>query len=124
MYLRKIFAALLFLIPGSLLHAQFLTDGVRLSTEPLGLGSRAVAMGGTAISNANDFSALEWNPAALTLLKSDEANLSLFFKGHNSSAQYLGTSKDESITDFAINSFALSSAVPTTRGHLGYALSI
>jgi hypothetical protein len=123
--MQKRFLILFFLsISISQGFAQFLSDEVRLSSEPLGLGARAIAMGGAAIANANDYSALNWNPAALTLLKADEINLSLYFKGHNSSAQFLGTTTENSITNFDLTSFAFASVVPTTRGHLSYGFSI
>jgi len=104
-------------------RSQFLSDAVRLSGEPLGTGARAISMGGTGIATANDFSALDWNPAALTLINSGEINFSLYFRGHNSTASFLNTSKDESLTNTALGSLAYATSVPTKRGHLAYGLS-
>jgi hypothetical protein len=123
MYTRKLFVAFLFLFLASQVRAQSLTDAVRLGTEPFGTGARATAMGGAAIANANDYSALDWNPAALTLMNAAELTLSGFFKGHNSTAQYLGTIKSDDLTNFDLGSFGYAAGVPTTRGHLAFGIS-
>lgn len=104
-------------------QAQSLTDATRLAQEPLGTGARAISMGGAAIANANDFSALDWNPAALTLMDFGEINLSLFIKGHNSTASFYRISSDESLTNTDLASFGFASPVLTTRGHLAYGIS-
>ncbi len=104
-------------------QSQFLSDAVRLSSEPIGTGARAISMGGTGIATANDYSALDWNPAALTLVNSGEVDFSLYFKGHNSTATFLGTSADQSITNTALGSLGYVSNVPTSRGHLSYGIS-
>jgi hypothetical protein len=104
-------------------RSQFLSDAVRLGSEPIGTGARAISMGGTGIATANDYSALDWNPAALTLINAGEVNFSLYFKGHNSTASFLGTSADQSVTNTALGSFAYASAVPTRQGHLAFGIS-
>jgi hypothetical protein len=104
-------------------RSQFLSDAVRLASEPIGTGARAIAMGGTGIATANDYSALDWNPAALTLVNFGEINFSLYFKGHNSIASFLGTSANQSLTNTALGSLAYASEVPTSRGHLAFGIS-
>ena len=104
-------------------HSQFLSDAVRLSQEPIGTGARTIAMGGAGIATANDFSALDWNPAALTLINSGEVAFSLYFKGHNSTASFLGTSADQSLTNTALGTLAYVASVPTERGHLAFGIS-
>jgi len=116
-----IFASILLF--SSVARSQFLSDAVRLSREPIGTGARAISMGGAAIANANDCSALDWNPAALTLVDFGEISLGLYFKGHNSTASFLTTSADQSLTNTALSSFAYTSPIPTTRGHLAFGLS-
>ncbi|MEP7234991.1 MAG: hypothetical protein ABI778_06820, partial [Ignavibacteriota bacterium] len=103
--------------------SQYLSDAVRLANQPLGTGARTLAMGGTGIATANDYSALDWNPAALTLIEASEINLSLYFRGHNSTSTFFNSATDESLTNTALSSIGYISAVPTTRGHLAYGLS-
>lgn len=103
--------------------AQSLTDAVRLAKEPMGSGARAISMGGAAIANANDFSALDWNPAALTLMEFGEINLALLLKDHSSTATFLGTSATDNITNFDLMSIAYASPIETNRGHLAFGIS-
>src|SRR5579872_1428767 len=104
-------------------RSQSLTDAVRLANEPIGTGARTVAMGGAGIASVNDYSALDWNPAALTLVNFGEINFSLYFRGHNSTASFLNTSEDQSVTNTALGSIGYVSAVPTSRGHLSFGIS-
>ncbi|MEI8135584.1 MAG: hypothetical protein WCH46_11020 [bacterium] len=121
---KRLYLLLSILFISTSAYSQSLTDGVRLSLEPLGTGARSISMGGTGITNANDYSALAWNPAALMYVNSDEMNFSLFYKDHSSTASYLGSSLTQNLTNFNISSFAYASAVPTTRGHLAFGFSV
>jgi hypothetical protein len=105
-------------------HAQGLLDGLRLTTSPTGTGARGLSMGGAMIASANDWSALEFNPAALTIIEHNEFSLSVFNKGYTSDARFLGTTTSNSITNTIPYSFAYAAPVPTERGHLAFALSI
>jgi hypothetical protein len=59
-------------------YSQSLLDGVRLSEPQLGTGTRGFGMGGAMVAAANDYTALDWNPAALTLLEFSEFGISLW----------------------------------------------
>ena len=120
---RIIFIIASIIIFSGITRSQSLTDAVRLAREPVGTGVRAISMGGAAIATANDYSALDWNPAALTLMDFGEINFSLYFKGHNSIASFLNTSADQSVTNTALSSLGYASPIPTSRGHLAFGIS-
>jgi len=65
---RVLFAAALLIGSGFFLSA----NGLNLN----GVGSKAIAMGGAFIGQADDYSAVFWNPAGLSLMK--ETSVSLF----------------------------------------------
>lgn len=67
MKLKKLFIALLLLITGVNVHAQFR----KYSNEFLniGAGARGLAMGGAQVASVNDATAGYWNPAGLTGVK-------------------------------------------------------
>lgn len=115
---------LLVVLAAGTIQAQGLLDGLRLTTTPTGTGARGLAMGGAMIGAANDWSALEFNPAALTTIEHNEFSVSVFNKGYNSNAFFLGTSTTNSITNTIPYAFAYAAPVPTERGHLAFALSI
>ncbi|HYM21142.1 MAG TPA: hypothetical protein VEW28_09085 [Candidatus Kapabacteria bacterium] len=124
-FLYKILCAAVFLTcfaPGA--HAQDILDGLRLTSNPLGTGARSMAMGGAMTAAVNDYSALDFNPAALTLVESSEFSLSLYNKGYTSNAQFLGNASSGSISNPALYSFAYASNVPTVRGHLAFGISL
>ncbi|MDP4230123.1 MAG: hypothetical protein Q8916_06925, partial [Bacteroidota bacterium] len=104
-------------------HAQNLSDALRLAKEPMGTGARSISMGGAAIASANDFSALDWNPAALTLMDFGEVNLSLLIRGHNSTASFLGNTSVQTLTNTDLASFGYASPIQTVRGHLAFGIS-
>ncbi len=120
---RTIYIFASILIFTGIARSQSLTDGIRLGTEPIGTGARAIAMGGAAIANANDFSTLDWNPAALTLITYTEFTLSGLFKTHHSTASFLGTSADQSLTNFDLGSLGYITPIETNRGHLAFGIS-
>ncbi len=120
---RTIYIFASILIFTGIARSQSLTDGIRLGSEPIGTGARAIAMGGAAVADANDFSSLDWNPAALTLVTFTEFTLSGLFKAHHSTASYLGTSTDQSLTNFDLGSLGYITPIETSRGHLAFGIS-
>ncbi len=123
MFKQLLFIFAVIVITSSISEAQFLGDAVRLSREPIGTGTRSLSMGGASIANANDYSALDWNPAALTLMDFGEVSLSLYFKAHSSTASFLSSSTDESVTNTSLSSIGYAAPVETKRGHLAFGLS-
>lgn len=104
--------------------AQNLLDAVRLSREPLSTGSRGLAMGGAMTAAVNDYTALAWNPAALTLLEFQEFGIGFWNGANTSTASFLGTTTDDEISNPAFNTIGLGSPVATKRGHLAFGLAV
>lgn len=105
-------------------RAQSLLDGLRLGSNPVGSNPRSMAMSNAMIAAANDFSALAFNPGAITILDHSEFSLSLFHKIHNSTADFLGTATSDDISQTIPYSFAYAAPVPTERGHLAFGMSL
>jgi hypothetical protein len=105
-------------------HAQGLLDGLRLGADPVGSNPRSMAMGNAMIAAANDYSALAFNPGAITILDHSEFSLSLFHKIHNSTADFLGTTTSDDISQTIPYSFGYAAPVPTERGHLAFGMSL
>ncbi|MBS1903159.1 MAG: hypothetical protein JSS75_05590 [Bacteroidetes bacterium] len=104
--------------------AQGLLDGLRLSTSGTGTSARGLSMGGALVGAVNDWSALEYNPAALTLVEHNEFNVALYNRSYSSSADFLSTNSSDDITNTVPYSFAYAAPVPTDRGHLAFGLSV
>lgn len=104
--------------------AQTLLDAVRVSREPLGTGSRGIAMSGAMTAAVNDYSALAWNPAALTTLEFREFALGIWVGSNNSNATFLGTTTPDDISNTVINAIGLAAPVETKRGHLAFGVSL
>ncbi len=67
----------IFLIAADLLLAQYKSNVSNVATTAapflqIGVGSRAIGMGGAFVATANDASAMYWNPAGLGKLNSAE----------------------------------------------------
>ena len=104
--------------------AQTLLDGVRVSRDPLAIGSRSIGMGGAMTAAANDYTALASNPAALTLLEFNEFAIGFWNGANNSNATFLGTNSEDDISNYALNTIGLGSPMETKRGHLAFGLSV
>jgi long-subunit fatty acid transport protein len=112
------------LLAVSTASAQNLLDAVRLSREPLGSGSRGIAMSAAMTAAANDYSALAWNPAALTLLEFQEFGLGMWLGSANSNASFLGSTTPDDVSNTIVNTIGLASPVETERGHLAFGLAV
>ncbi|GEM_PF-2365960 len=117
----SLFAILLSALP-SVATAQF-SEGLLLSTDPLPSGARGLAMDGSLISAADGISALDFNPAALAPLASQEFSFSLFNRTHGSTADFLGSSSTSSINSTSFSGIGLATPFSTTRGHFAMGVS-
>jgi long-subunit fatty acid transport protein len=120
---RSLILALSFLSAAASVKAQSLFDAVRIARPAIGTGTRSAAMGGSMIAAANDYSAIDWNPAALTLLEFNEFGFSLWNASHNSDAKFLGNTTSSDLNRTALYSIGLGTPIPTSRGHLAFAIS-
>ncbi|MBN1894605.1 outer membrane protein transport protein [bacterium] len=103
-------------------YSQSPVEAVRLFENENGPGVKGLAMGNAFTAAADDGSALLWNPAALTILKSSEiafAGSHLLFRND---AVFAGTRDldDRGFTGF--NAFQLAFKFPTLRGSFVMAL--
>src|SRR5512139_1789033 len=70
--------------------AQYAEDALRFSQMNYGIGPRTLALGGTSIGRADDFSALFANPAGLSALRDYEISMGFSRNGISNDATYLG----------------------------------
>ncbi len=97
-------------------HAQNELDAIRFSQQGLGIGARALGMGGAYTGIANDYSAIFYNPAGLGQIKRMEFNLGFDFYQFNSDASYLNTLQSATNSRTAIQSLGFVMPFPTYQG--------
>jgi len=97
-------------------YAQNELDAIRFSQQGLGIGARALGMGGAYTGVANDYSAIFYNPAGLGQIKRMEFNLGFDFYQYNSAATYLDTKQDALNSRTAIQSLGFVMPFPTYQG--------
>ena len=103
-------------------YAQSTFDAVRIRHNEIGFGARTLAMGGSGVTAANDYSALYWNPAGLAALRYNQFTAE-FSHLHFANAATFGNNlsdMDNSFTRF--RNFGLAIPLPTTRGSMVLAL--
>jgi len=103
--------------------AQTLLDGIRLSQSQLGTGTRSFGMGGAMVAATNDYTSLDWNPAALTLLQFGEFGISLWSAGHSSEASFFNRTSFNDLTNTTLASVGAAMPLATERGHFAFGLS-
>lgn len=104
-------------------EAQSLLDGIRLAEPQLGTGTRSLSMGGAMVAATNDYTSLDWNPAALTLLQFSEFSISLWSGAHNSEASFFGATSNNDLTNTTLSSVGTAMPLPTERGHFAFGVS-
>ncbi len=97
-------------------YAQNELDAIRFSQPGLGVGARALGMGGAYTGIANDYSAIFYNPAGLGQIKRLEFNLGFDFYQYNSKASYLNTTQPAVSSRTAIQSLGFVMPFPTYQG--------
>jgi hypothetical protein len=96
--------------------AQTRDDAVRFSESGLGVGARALGMGGAYTGVANDYSALYWNPAGLAQVRMNEFSAGLSTDGFNNTGTFFGTDVTQKMSGTNLNSIGLLYAIPTSQG--------
>lgn len=86
--------------------------------QELGVGARAMAMGGAYVGVADDYSAMYWNPAGLAQMRRSELNIGFSHNAMENTATFLGQEFDSKDTFTRLNSVGLSFPIPTYRGSL------
>jgi len=98
--------------------AQFVDDALRFSTPGLGVGARAMGMGGAYTGVASDYSALFWNPAGLTQLQYGEFSFGLSHTGYLDASTFLSNTQSLGSNAIKLNSLGIAYPVPVRRGSL------
>lgn len=97
---------------------QFVEDALRFSTPGLGVGARALGMGGAYSGVANDYSALFWNPAGLAQLKYGEFSFGLSHLNYLDGSTYLSGVQSFTSNATKLNALGIAYPVPVQRGSL------
>jgi long-subunit fatty acid transport protein len=112
---------LIFVVCSSVTLAQFPEDALRFATPGLGVGARAIGMGGAYTGIANDYSALFWNPAGLAQIEHGEFSLGLSHLSYGNKSSYIGTTQSYTNNATQLNALGLVFPVPVRRGSLVFA---
>lgn len=104
------------------LLAQSPGEAINFTENPDGVGLRALSMGNAYTAAANDWSALYWNPAALTAVERSEISGAMYHTQFRNNADFMGNAemRDQTFTQF--KSFGLAYRFPTVRGSFVLAL--
>jgi len=120
-----IFLALAALLPAGPAVRAFAQEVV--TDNNIGVGARAMGMGGAQIGASEDVSAVIYNPAALTRIKLMQFQLGLDFlnkKVDTSLRSSKGVGDDGATTDFSgLGTIGLAYPIPTERGSLVFGIA-
>ncbi|MBN2417117.1 hypothetical protein JXO52_14870 [bacterium] len=98
--------------------AQTPEEAVRFLENPEGVGVKAAAMGGAVTASANDYSALYYNPAGLTLLQHSELAGEMHHLRFENESTYMGSTTLENDRFNKLTSVGMAYRFPTSRGSL------
>ncbi|MBN2354895.1 outer membrane protein transport protein [candidate division KSB1 bacterium] len=88
----------------------------------LGVGARAIGMGGAYIGVADDYAAAYWNPAGLAQIRRMEFNLGFSHNSAQADATYLDDLQSSDADYTRLNSLGFVFPVPTYRGSLVFGI--
>ena len=97
-------------------------EGILFEGNELGVGTRAMGMGGAYIGVSDDYSALYWNPAGLGQLRRTEINIGFSHNLFSNNATYLNNENTEQTSFSRLNSLGLVLPVPTYQGSIVFAI--
>lgn len=106
---------------GQVAVAQYPEDALRFATPGLGVGSRAIGMGGAYTGVASDYSALFWNPAGLAQIEHGEFSLGLSHLTFKNQSTFLGESESYTNNATQLNALGLVFPAEVRRGNLVFA---
>ena len=96
--------------------AQLPEDALRFATPGIGVGARAVGMGGAYTGVASDYSAIYWNPAGLSQSAYGEFSIGLNYNSLATTGTLFGNDKSTTINSTNLNSLGLVYPLPVRRG--------
>ena len=103
-------------------YAQYADDALRFSSIGLGVGSRAVSMGGAYIGVADDYAAVFWNPAGLAQMRRLEFTGGIVNSNYKNDASFLGVTTNGKNSGTAVDNLGFVFPFPTVRGSLVFAI--
>lgn len=106
--------ATLFLMP----HAVNAQEEIFFLGEELGVGSRAMGMGGAYVGVSDDYSAIYWNPAGLGQIQRMEVNVGFSHNKFVNNTSFLGVESKAEDTFSRLNSLGIVIPVPTYQGSM------
>ncbi|NOY61340.1 MAG: hypothetical protein GXO75_20700 [Calditrichaeota bacterium] len=98
--------------------ASFAQEEIFFIGEELGVGARAMSMGGAYVGVADDYSAMYWNPAGLGQIRRMEMNVGFSHNRLKNNASYLTTQTGDETTFSRLNSLGFVFPIPTYQGSL------
>lgn len=119
--LQRGIAVFLFLALQQNVTAQFIDDALRLAEPAQAFNPRSAAMGNAFLAVADDFSALQMNPAGLGQMKSKEFALGMTSLSTKTTTTFLGSTAAAENSGTHLNSIGFVLPFPVTRGSLVFA---
>ncbi|MBU2444657.1 MAG: outer membrane protein transport protein [Bacteroidetes bacterium] len=115
------FLIFFFIITGTL-SAQNFNDALRLSFPGLGVGARALGMGGAFTGISDDYSATYWNPAGLFQIKRMELNAGLNYNNLKNDASFFNNTTNFENSGTSLSNLGFVFPFPTIRGSMVFGL--
>lgn len=103
-------------------QAQYADDALRFSSIGIGVGSRAIGMGGAYIGVSDDYSAVFWNPAGLAQMRRLEFTGGIINSSYKNDATFLNIKSTGKNSGTALDNLGFVFPFPTVRGSLVFAL--
>jgi hypothetical protein len=97
-------------------NAQFPEDALRFATPGLGVGARAIGMGGAYTGIASDYSALFWNPAGLAQAEYGEFSAGLSYNANRNTSTFFSSQQDYNSNATNLNTLGIVHPLPVRRG--------
>ena len=113
-----IFLPILFICSGSAFSQNQAAAELLFLGHEIGVGARAIGMGGAYVGVADDYSAVYWNPAGLGTLRRMEFNIGFSHNVVENELTFLGNDIQGEKTFTRLNSLGYVFPVPTYRGSL------
>ena len=120
MKIQSLFIVLVFQLT-SIVFAQTPEEAVNFLESENGYGVKAAAMGNAFVGVADDYTAMYWNPAGLTLLKSSEINGEFYYHRFNNEANFAENTLLENQNFTQLKSLGFAYKFPISSGSFAVA---